>query len=127
MSLAPIPARASRSVFESGSPASEKTSVTHAANSIRLTFFAAAGGVKERSPDEASLADRLGLTDEVRLACQLRPESEIRMRRLVLDETDQVMSSQLDRSTTKRAGEAKNVTVFFSDIADLTPPETFTI
>jgi class 3 adenylate cyclase/nitrite reductase/ring-hydroxylating ferredoxin subunit len=73
-----------------------------------------------RSPDEAALADRLGLSDEVRLACQLRPEVELRVRRLVLDETDLVMSSQLDRSTGTRVGEAKNVTVFFSDIANFT-------
>ena len=74
----------------------------------------------QRSPDEASMADRLGLADEVRLACQLRPEGDLRVRRLVLDETDLVMSSQLDRSTGTRVGEAKNVTVFFSDIADFT-------
>lgn len=66
------------------------------------------------------MADRLGLADEVRLACQLRPESRLRMRRLVLDETDLVMSSQLDRSTITRTGEAKKVTIFFSDIADFT-------
>lgn len=74
----------------------------------------------QRSPDEAVLADRLRLTDEVRLACQLRPEGELRVRRLVLDETDLVMSSQLDRAVATRAGEAKDVTIFFSDVADFT-------
>ncbi len=73
-----------------------------------------------RAPDEASMADRLGLADEVRLACQIKPEGEFRMRRLVLDETDLVMSSQLARAVSTRAGEAKDVTVFFSDIADFT-------
>ena len=74
----------------------------------------------QRSADEASLADRLGLGDEVRLACQLRPEGELRVRRLVLDETDVVMSNQLDRSAASRTGNAKNVTIFFSDIVDFT-------
>jgi class 3 adenylate cyclase len=73
-----------------------------------------------RAADEASLAERLGLTDEVRLACQLRPADALRVRRLVLDETDLVISSQLDRSVATRAGEARNVTIFFSDIADFT-------
>jgi class 3 adenylate cyclase/nitrite reductase/ring-hydroxylating ferredoxin subunit len=73
-----------------------------------------------RAADEASLAERLGLTDEVRLACQLRPADALRVRRLVLDETDLVISSQLDRSVATRAGEAKDVTIFFSDIADFT-------
>lgn len=74
----------------------------------------------QRAPNEASLADRLGLTDEVRLACQLRPEGDLRVRRLVLDETDLVMSSQLGRSAATRAGEARDVTIYFSDVADFT-------
>ncbi len=74
----------------------------------------------QRTAEEASMAQRLGLADEVRLACQLRPESDLRVRRLVLDETDLMMSSQLDRAMATRTGEAKNVTIFFSDIADFT-------
>lgn len=58
--------------------------------------------------------------DEVRLACQLRPEGELRVRRLVFDETDLVMTSQLERSVATRAGETRNVAIFFSDIADFT-------
>jgi len=73
-----------------------------------------------RSDAEAAMAERLGLSDEVRLACQLRPEGDLRLRRLVLDETDLAISSQLDRSVATRAGEAKEVTIFFSDIADFT-------
>ena len=74
----------------------------------------------QRSTEEALMADRLGLADEVRLACQLRPEGELRVRRLVLDETDLMMTSQLDRAVATRTGEAKNVTIFFSDISDFT-------
>ena len=74
----------------------------------------------ERTELETSMADRLGFSNEVRLACQLRPEGEVRVRRLVLDETDLMMSSQLDRAVATRSGEAKNVTIFFSDIADFT-------
>jgi class 3 adenylate cyclase/nitrite reductase/ring-hydroxylating ferredoxin subunit len=73
-----------------------------------------------RSEVEQILADKLSFSDEMRLACQLRPEGELRVRRLVLDETDLVMSNQLDRSAATRTGDAKNVTIFFSDIADFT-------
>ncbi len=66
------------------------------------------------------MAQRLGLAADVRLACQLRPEADLRVRRLVLDETDLMMTSQLDRSVATRTGEAKKVTIFFSDIADFT-------
>jgi class 3 adenylate cyclase/nitrite reductase/ring-hydroxylating ferredoxin subunit len=74
----------------------------------------------QRTADETRIADRLGLADEVRLACQLRPDSELRVRRLVLDDTDLIMASQLDRVVATRTGEAKNVAIFFSDIADFT-------
>jgi class 3 adenylate cyclase/nitrite reductase/ring-hydroxylating ferredoxin subunit len=74
----------------------------------------------QRSTDEAAMAGRLGLSDEVRLACQLRPQHGLRVRRLVLDETDMMMASQLDRSAATRTGETKNVAIFFSDITDFT-------
>ena len=73
-----------------------------------------------RTALESSMAERLGLTDEVRLACQLKPEGNLRIRRLVLDETDLMMCSQLDRAVAARPGQAKNVTIFFSDIVDFT-------
>lgn len=73
-----------------------------------------------RSEAEVVLADRLTFGDEVRLACQLHPRGDLRVRRLVLDETDLVMTNQLERSAAKRAGETKVVTIFFSDIADFT-------
>ena len=66
------------------------------------------------------MANRLGFADEVRLACQLRPQGAISVRRLVLDETDLMICSQLDRAVATRTGEAKNVTIFFSDVVDFT-------
>ena len=74
----------------------------------------------QRTAIEISMAERLGLADEVRLACQLKPKGALCVRRLVLDETDLLITSQLDRAVASRAGEAKNVTIFFSDIADFT-------
>jgi class 3 adenylate cyclase/nitrite reductase/ring-hydroxylating ferredoxin subunit len=89
-------------------------------STCRIWVLDGLGDCPRRTPDEASMADRLGLADEVRLACQLKPEGELRVRRLVLDETDLMMTSQLDRAVATRTGEAKNVTIFFSDIADFT-------
>ena len=74
----------------------------------------------QRTAAETSMAERLGFTREVRLACQLKPEGQLRVRRLVLDETDLMMCSQLDRAVATRAGEAKNVTILFSDVVDST-------
>jgi len=74
----------------------------------------------QRTAAETSMAERLGFTSEVRLACQLRPEGELCVRRLVLDETDLMMCSQLDRAAATRVGEAKKVTILFSDVTDST-------
>jgi len=74
----------------------------------------------QRTAAETLMAERVGFTDEVRLACQLRPEGELCVRRLVLDETDLMMCSQLDRAVATRAGESKHVTILFSDVADST-------
>ena len=73
-----------------------------------------------RTEIEQQMADRLGLSDDVRLACQLRPHGEISVRRLVLDETDLLMCNQLDRAVATRTGEAKHITVMFADIANFT-------
>ncbi|PSH68495.1 hypothetical protein CU102_12000 [Phyllobacterium brassicacearum] len=77
-------------------------------------------GCPNRNRDESLMAERLRLADEVRLACQLKPEGELRVRRLVLDETDLIITSQLLSSAETRSGESKQVAVFFSDVADFT-------
>lgn len=74
----------------------------------------------QRTEAEISMAERLGFTREVRLACQLQPKGALRVRRLVLDETDLMICSQLDRAAATRVGETKSVTILFSDVADST-------
>jgi class 3 adenylate cyclase/nitrite reductase/ring-hydroxylating ferredoxin subunit len=74
----------------------------------------------DRNADETLMANRLGLAGEVRLACQLRPKGELRIRRLVLDETDMMLTSQLGGSAFMRSGESKRIAVFFSDVVGFT-------
>jgi class 3 adenylate cyclase/nitrite reductase/ring-hydroxylating ferredoxin subunit len=73
-----------------------------------------------RSEAEETLADKLGLDRHIRLACQLRPTADLAFRRLVLDETDTIIASQINRDRHTNSGELKNVAVFFSDVADFT-------
>lgn len=89
-------------------------------STCRISVVEGLEACSQRTNAEMLLAERLGLTDEVRLACQLKPQGELSVRRLVLDETDLMMCSQLDRVVATRIGEAKNVTIFFSDIVDFT-------
>lgn len=74
----------------------------------------------DRNELEAAMAARLSFDEHVRLACQLKPSGPISVRRLVLDETDLMICSQLDREVASRTGEVTNVTIFFSDIQNFT-------
>lgn len=73
-----------------------------------------------RAGDEEILAQKLGLNSRIRLACQLRPTADLAFRRLVLDETDIAIASQINRDRHTNAGQLKNVAVFFSDIQGFT-------
>ena len=74
----------------------------------------------ERNEAERAIAAPLHFGAEVRLACQTKVSGDIRLRRLVLDETDREITSQLGRTTFGRCGEAKTIAVLFCDIRDFT-------
>jgi class 3 adenylate cyclase/nitrite reductase/ring-hydroxylating ferredoxin subunit len=73
-------------------------------------------------PNEAehAMIERLGLSKNIRLACQLHPKTDITFRRLVLDETDLRMASQLNRHSSTKSGELRPVVIFFSDVSGFT-------
>lgn len=73
-----------------------------------------------RNSTEARLAGQLGLDRNIRLACQLRPQGDVAFRRLVLDETDMALASQLGGRVPGKAGELREIAVFFSDIQGFT-------
>jgi class 3 adenylate cyclase/nitrite reductase/ring-hydroxylating ferredoxin subunit len=66
------------------------------------------------------MASRLGFASEVRLACQTKPQGDVTFRRLVLDDTDRAVTSQLLRKRTGSVGESKPIAVLFSDIRSFT-------
>lgn len=73
-----------------------------------------------RNELEEGVATRLGFALGVRLACQTRPHGEVTVRRLVLDEKDREIASQLMRKRIGPVGESKPVAVLFSDIRGFT-------
>ena len=89
-------------------------------STCRIWILDGADRCPERTAPERALVERLGLGNNVRLACQLRPDSDITFRRLVLDETDLRMTSQLLPHRSTSAGELKSVVIFFSDVAGFT-------
>jgi class 3 adenylate cyclase/nitrite reductase/ring-hydroxylating ferredoxin subunit len=81
------------------------------------------GGLENCSPrteTEQAMASRLGFALEVRLACQAKTQGDVSFRRLVLDETDCEVASQLLKKRTGPVGESKPIAVLFSDIRGFT-------
>lgn len=74
----------------------------------------------ERSELERVIAGPLRFGPEVRLACQTRVSGDLQLRRLVLDETDLEITSQLAKPHLGRCGEVKTIAVLFCDIRDFT-------
>jgi ferredoxin len=89
-------------------------------STCRIWILAGAEVCPAKGTLERKLTDRLSLTDDIRLACQLRPTGDITFRRLVLDETDLLIANQLHRSITSKSGEVKPVVLFFSDVVGFT-------
>ena len=73
-----------------------------------------------RTEAERALAEPLGFGPEIRLACQTKVSGDVRFRRLVLDEADLEITSQLARKHYGSCGESKNIVVLFCDIRDFT-------
>lgn len=73
-----------------------------------------------RTEAELALAEPLGFGPEIRLACQAKVSGDVRFRRLVLDEADLEITSQLARKHYGSCGESKNIVVLFCDIRDFT-------
>jgi len=89
-------------------------------STCRIWILTGAEACPPKESLERELTSRLGLTGDIRLACQLRPTGDITFRRLVLDETDLLIANQLHRSATSKTGEVKSVVLFFSDVVGFT-------
>ena len=74
----------------------------------------------ERSELERAIAGPLRFGPEVRLACQTKVSGDLKLRRLVLDETDLEITSQLAKPHLGRCGEVRTIAVLFCDIRDFT-------
>ena len=74
----------------------------------------------ERNELERAIAAPLHFGPEVRLACQTKVSGDLKLRRLVLDETDIEITSQLAKPQLGRCGETRTIAVLFCDIRDFT-------
>lgn len=75
----------------------------------------------QRNSREQSLANRLRFGPQIRLACQTSITGDVTLRRLVLDEEDVELTSQLTPDKTPiSAGEEKKIAILFADIRKFT-------
>lgn len=86
----------------------------------RIAILEGLDNCPPRTEAEQAIASRLGFAPEVRLACQIRPRGDVTFRRLVLDETDYEIASQLLKKPAGPCGESKPIAVLFSDIRGFT-------
>ncbi len=89
-------------------------------STCRVWILEGIENVSEPGDQERHLAEPLGFGPEVRLACQASVKGDVKLRRLVLDETDLEITSQLSRRRLGLAGESKDVSVLFCDIRGFT-------
>lgn len=73
-----------------------------------------------RNDAETRLAETLVFGNEIRLGCQTTVLGDVSFRRLVLDELDLDMTTQLARNRLGPCGEGRDVAVLFADIRDFT-------
>jgi class 3 adenylate cyclase len=67
---------------------------------------------------EEAMAQRLGLPSEIRLACQMTASVSVTLRRMVFDEADAAMASQIGRRSFRGPiGREVEVAVMFADVA----------
>ena len=70
---------------------------------------------------ERTLLDRKGLPSEVRLACQTKATGDIKIKRLIYEESDITKAISEGTSQPGSFGKEKEVCVMFSDIRSFTP------
>jgi class 3 adenylate cyclase len=74
-----------------------------------------------RNEKEAAMADRLDFPDEVRLACQTTTRAPLVLRRLVLDDDDAELASQIGKHGLRGPiGREVEIAALFADVADYT-------
>src|SRR5205823_2021560 len=79
-------------------------------------------GCAPRTEKERALAIRLRFAPEVRLACQTTVSADVRIRRLVLDQTDVELVDQSEaHGASEPIGEERSLAIMFADIRGFTP------
>ncbi|EPG76428.1 adenylate/guanylate cyclase catalytic domain protein [Leptospira fainei serovar Hurstbridge str. BUT 6] len=86
-------------------------------STCRVLVLEGADNLSSRDEKESALAERKGFPENVRLACQSRVLGDIKVRRLIIDDSDQTLASTFSHNV---SGKEKAITILFSDIRGFT-------
>lgn len=90
-------------------------------STCRVRVVAGLEGCTPRTEDEQRMAERIGLEDAIRLACQTKIRGDVTVRRLVLDLEDTELTRQFTtRATSVSMGREAHVAVLFADVEGFT-------
>jgi class 3 adenylate cyclase/ferredoxin len=91
-------------------------------STCRVRVIEGQEALAERTPEEAAMAAKLDFPDEIRLSCQTRTTGSVGFWRLVLDEIDVEMASQLGKGhyVGPVGREVHEAAVMFTDVAGFT-------
>lgn len=90
-------------------------------STCRVRILEGSEELSERTPTERAMAAKLDFPDEIRLACQTRVHASVQLWRLVLDDVDLEMASQLGGGHySGPVGREVEAAVMFVDVAGFT-------
>jgi adenylate cyclase len=110
-----------RTSLEAGSPHTHVCGGNARCSTCRIVILDGVEHCLPRNANERMLADRLSFPPTVRLACQTRITGDVKVRRLVLDDHDIQITSQINPGAVPgNIGEEKYLGLLFADIRGFT-------
>jgi adenylate cyclase len=89
-------------------------------STCRVLILEGLENCSERSSEEKVMAEKLSFPPNIRLACQTKINGDVRLRKLVLDEEDAILTNHLNTKRPSSIGEEKEIAILFSDIRGFT-------
>ncbi len=87
----------------------------------RIYIIDGLSNCRPRNEKEKQLADKLGLPQNIRLACQTKISGNISIRRPVVDDLDiEIILKQFDGAPGTKLGQEKDLAILFTDIENYT-------
>jgi len=118
-----VPAKSTilRAAFEGGIPHQHACGGKAKCTTCRVKVIKGLEHCEPRNQKETHMAGKIGLRDDIRLACQTRITGDVVVRRLVIDEIDlDIAQTRVEHNVVEQIGEEIEATVVFMDMENFT-------